>query len=129
MVGLLLDNGAQIDLQDNDGKSSLIHATCMGHRDLIAYLIEQDAQVNLQENNGWFPLMHAVKAGDLETVQILIAHGTSIHLKNIDGETVFDICPRELLKLPPFKELVRSLWHSLQNVMLYFNCAAPNIHY
>ena len=53
MVKLLLENKAQVDLQDNIGWSSLFAASQNGHVDVAIYkvLLENKAQVDLQNNN------------------------------------------------------------------------------
>ena len=48
MVKLLLENKAQVDLQDNIGWASLFAASQNGHVDVAKVLLENKAQVDLQ---------------------------------------------------------------------------------
>ncbi len=59
MVEVLLQNDAQVDLQDCDGHSSLMGASRSGHVDVVKVLLENDTQVNLQGSHGESSLMAA----------------------------------------------------------------------
>ena len=49
---LLLEEGAQVDLQKKSGWSALMSACQNGHIDVAQLLLEKGAQVNLQTENG-----------------------------------------------------------------------------
>ncbi len=55
-VKLLLKFNAQLNLQWNDGLSSIQLASYNGHVDVIKVLLENDAQVDLQDSSGQSPL-------------------------------------------------------------------------
>ena len=47
MVELLLENGAQVDLQGGKGWSALMHASWSGHSEVVQLLLDKGAQVDL----------------------------------------------------------------------------------
>ncbi len=53
MVKLLLDRGAQVDLQDDNGSSSLLLASRHGHSDVVKLLLDNSAQVDSQDDMGY----------------------------------------------------------------------------
>ncbi len=57
MAALLLEKGAQIDLQDNDGDSALTLASCNGHTEVTALLLEKGAQIDMLNKHGRSALM------------------------------------------------------------------------
>ena len=52
IVKLLLMNGAQVNLQNNNGESALMKASCSGFVDTARLLLEYGANVNLKSING-----------------------------------------------------------------------------
>jgi ankyrin repeat protein len=109
IAGYLLAFGVETNMKDESGKSALVYAACNGHTDLVINLIDSSAQIDTQDSNGWSPLMHAVKAGHLETARILVMFGASPHSRDIQGRTIFDVCPQRLLSEPFFQEMVRMI--------------------
>ncbi len=53
VVKVLLENGAQVNLQAEDGWSVLMIASKNGHAEVVQILLENGSQVNLQEKDGW----------------------------------------------------------------------------
>ena len=49
-VALLLQNGAEIDMQENKGWSSLMIASQNGHTETVAVLLQNGAEIDMQEN-------------------------------------------------------------------------------
>jgi uncharacterized CHY-type Zn-finger protein len=77
---LLLDRGANINIQDNNGNTALIHS------------------VKLSDEES-----------SLETVELLLERGADLFIKNHNGRTAFDYCPtdkcRDLLSKYIWKKL------------------------
>ena len=53
----LIGNGAQIDMQANDGYSAIIAASQNGHLDVVRELIGKGAQIDMQTNDGYSALI------------------------------------------------------------------------
>ena len=78
VVKLLLERGAQVDLQDNNGQSPLMWASNMGQTEVVKLLLERGAQVDLRDNNGDSAPMLAFQSGHIETVKFLQKEGVQI---------------------------------------------------
>ena len=75
VLKFLLKQGAQIDIQDDDGNSSLHIAVGLGHRVLVRQLISRGADVNLKNEAGNNPLQLAIASKNEEIIQLLQQHG------------------------------------------------------
>jgi len=87
IVNSLIEEGANINLQDEYRKTALMHASEEGHIDIVNALIEAGANINLQNNEGETALMYAASNNDLTMVNALIEAGANINLQNNEGET------------------------------------------
>ena len=59
IIEALLKNGANPNIQANDGKTALIYAAIHGKPVIIEELIERGAQINIKDNYGMTALMYA----------------------------------------------------------------------
>ncbi len=75
LIKLLLDHGAEVDLQDDDGLSALIAASRAGNIEVVKLLLEHNAQVHLANKNGFTALTFASASKSSEIVRLLISHG------------------------------------------------------
>ena len=57
VVKTLIEHGAQVDMQDKNGMSSLMLASQNGHNDIVKVILNKISQVNLQ--------IKTMKAGQL----------------------------------------------------------------
>uniref|UniRef100_A0A8D0XWY0 Palmitoyltransferase n=1 Tax=Sus scrofa TaxID=9823 RepID=A0A8D0XWY0_PIG len=107
MVILLLQYGADPTLIDGEGFSSIHLAVLFQHMPIIAYLISK-GQVYRPEPTGFLlkfnpslnvvdkihqntPLHWAVAAGNVSAVDKLLEAGASLDIRNVKGETPFDM--------------------------------------
>ncbi|KAF6787298.1 hypothetical protein CMUS01_16465 [Colletotrichum musicola] len=84
IVRLLLENGADIDIQNNSCKSNtaLSAASARGHEDVVRLLIEKDASVNAQSVSQTAPLYCASLNGHKDIVQLLLDAGAELAALN-----------------------------------------------
>jgi serine/threonine protein kinase len=61
IVQSLLASGANVDVQDEDGKTALHYAARKGHVDVVRELLGNDADVMIEDDDGWAALKHAVE--------------------------------------------------------------------
>ncbi|MBO7454734.1 MAG: ankyrin repeat domain-containing protein [Alphaproteobacteria bacterium] len=102
----LLKQKVNIDDQDNNGKTALIHAVEKGNIEIIRELINYGklqsalkvttqglsyADLNKQDNNGWTALMYAVENGNKEIVKILKNVTANANLQNKQMKTALMI--------------------------------------
>lgn len=114
---LLIEGGADLDLQDSDEQTALMFAICgqqeavvdllldagaradienwlafdfavrFGTPRMVQRLIEQGADVNRRDDDDAPPLLEAVNRGNQELVEMLIAAGADIHATDCGGQT------------------------------------------
>ncbi|BET37530.1 hypothetical protein SAP269_01190 [Spiroplasma ixodetis] len=77
---LLIENGADVNIQDNKGISSILHKAIFNENlEIVKELLNHpEIDLNIQDNDGNTPLHFALFKNNLEIVQELIKH------KNID---------------------------------------------
>jgi ankyrin repeat protein len=98
---MLVDCGADIAAQNNDGKTPL-HLALSEQLEVARKLIEWGADVTAKNEDGETLLHLASKLGDMKLVLLLIEHGADATAKNKDGATVLN-----------GKSLMRA-WHATQ---------------
>jgi serine/threonine-protein phosphatase 6 regulatory ankyrin repeat subunit B len=73
IVRHLLNEGANVNLQNLDEKKSSLHfAAEKGHLDVVRLLLEQKADVNVQDKDGNTPLHFAAVGGHVDVVRALL---------------------------------------------------------
>jgi len=72
IAAFMLEKGADVNAQSNDGRTALIEAAYRGNTEIVKFLIDKGAQVNVQNSEKWSPLMWAASFGWSETVKLLI---------------------------------------------------------
>ena len=77
LVQLLINHGAQLDVQDIFGNAAIHYACDKGQKDCVALLIKSGADVDLADNRGNTPLHHACVADNLNCVNQLLKAGAS----------------------------------------------------
>jgi hypothetical protein len=68
-VRLLLSAGADVDTQDDNGKSALMAA--VDTPEIAAMLLEKGARTDVKDHSEWTALMYANKNADMETIRLL----------------------------------------------------------
>ena len=89
-VEVLLDAGADINTQDEVGRSALMEACIAFKRDTIALLLNRNANVNLFDNNGCTALMRAAYGGYASLVEKLLSYGADKDMQDKQGNTALD---------------------------------------
>ncbi|XP_077390974.1 protein TANC2 isoform X2 [Festucalex cinctus] len=73
-VALLLDHGAQVDIQSQDGLTALGFAASAGHLDVITLLSQHKAKVGHVDSSGRCVGVHAAQRGHLHVLRFLLKH-------------------------------------------------------
>jgi len=87
IVQMLLDKGANPDIQNIKGKTALIKAAKYNNIEIVQILLDKDANPNIQNNEGDTALIWAVRNHNPEIVQILLGEGANLDIQNRDGRT------------------------------------------
>ena len=82
-INVLLNKGADVNLQDRDGKSAL-HFACS---DICYWLIQNLADVNMCDNHNCTPLMQASSKSDVKKVAMLVENQAKVDLQDMNGNT------------------------------------------
>ena len=88
IVKLLLDAGARVDLQDEDGKSPLMVTRNVA---IAKILLSKGVPINGLAYNGWHALLYAMEVGNFELVEYLLEQGADLDLEADDGSTATSV--------------------------------------
>lgn len=69
---LLLEKGANVNCQDEDGRTALSHACEMGHLDVVKLLVQFNADPDVSDAWGNSPLMYAAFSGHSQVLEFLV---------------------------------------------------------
>ncbi|XP_066919054.1 ankyrin repeat domain-containing protein 6-like isoform X2 [Clytia hemisphaerica] len=90
-VILLLQQGASVRVQDQDGKNCLHYAACKGHIQVTNLLIENGCNINARDKEGNTPCHVACLNDYFEVVELLIHVKADLNIKNKDAFTPLHI--------------------------------------
>ena len=99
MVQFLLDNGADVNLRNNEGETPIFYA----NKEISELLLEHKADINVTDDKGGTPLQAAHQLGNDELVEFLRNHGADdvfeeINMNNlIKVKTMFHENPKLIL--------------------------------
>ena len=83
--------GADVNVKDKRGFTSLHWASISGHKEAVELLITKGADVNAMRGGGGTPLSYASSWGHEEIVELLIAKGADVNVKDAFSETPLDV--------------------------------------
>jgi ankyrin repeat protein len=88
---LLVQNGVDITLKNNDGENALHLAALANSVEVATMLLDKGLGVNEGRGDGSTPLMLAARLGNRDMVKFLLNRGADKQIKNCEGHTAFDI--------------------------------------
>jgi len=110
VVKLLIDSGANIDAQAENGLTPISFSVLNNHNHIILFLLSKGANVNLVDVTGRNPLHRAAMLLDPTTVRMLVDAGTDLKQHDQYGHT-----PLYYAKKIGIKEIIKIL--SLERIM------------
>eukprot|EP01094_Clydonella_sp_ATCC50884_P003087 TRINITY_DN1237_c0_g1_i1.p1 TRINITY_DN1237_c0_g1~~TRINITY_DN1237_c0_g1_i1.p1 ORF type:complete len:700 (+),score=298.04 TRINITY_DN1237_c0_g1_i1:87-2186(+) len=80
-ISRVLDQGADVNDKDYDGRTALHLASAKGHIDAVRFLVEHGADVNAKDRlgTGGTPIVDAVRHQHTAVVEFLRSHGAVLH--------------------------------------------------
>ena len=94
-VKYLVEKGADINVKDMWGETSLHYACRKGHLEVVKYLVEKGEGIHAKNKYGNIPLYLACQHGHLEVVKYLVEKGADVNAKNKYGNTPLHYACRE----------------------------------
>jgi ankyrin repeat protein len=79
---ILVDNGANVNIVDNEGWSPLMRASLAGNKDIVELLLKNGAKAHLLNSLNETALIHATTSRCVECINKIIENGNLI--KNVD---------------------------------------------
>lgn len=101
VVERLIQRGADVNLQDQTGKSPLMVAVLMNHAGTVGLLLAAGANVNQRDHVGATALFYAAEAGLFNMAEQLVKGGADSRLGDDSGLT-----PRLVAAAKPFPKIV-----------------------
>jgi len=86
-VVLLLENGADVDAEDQWGAQPLHRAAQRGSSDFCNLLLSFGAQIDALDGHGQQPLHYAAREGHDEVATLLLRWGAPVDMRNAMGAT------------------------------------------
>lgn len=90
-IKLLLEEGAGVNVKNENGWTPLHWATRNGHADAVRVLLDKGAHMNAKNNCGSTPLHLASHLGRVEVAYVLLDRGADLNTKNDSGKTPLDV--------------------------------------
>ncbi len=99
LVSLLINGGADINMQDETGNTPLLTAIANESPILVNVLISAGADINQADRFGYTPLMSACLRGSQEVFKALLNAGADISIRNpVSNRTVYEIAQNDNLE-------------------------------
>jgi ankyrin repeat protein len=105
IVKMLLDAGADINKEDNDGRTPLITAISLDNIDMVKFLIANGADINMINRNNETPLYIAATLSNTKVIKLLFSHPSFQNPKIHNSKTVIDLA-REGRFWPKINKLI-----------------------
>ena len=95
VVRYLVEQGADMEMEDRYGMTPLINASFYGHIEVVRYLLEQGGDRDKATEFGMTSLHSAVEQGQLETAKLLMVYGADLNIQDYYGRLPIDVAWRE----------------------------------
>ena len=83
LVRILIDSGADVNIQKRNGESPLADASCYDYYEIAKILLERGANPNIMAKGGLSPL---TQVENVEMVRLLLDHGANPNIPDNDGD-------------------------------------------
>ena len=89
----LLEGGADVNVRDTNGLSTLAQAIVTGQVEVVKLLLQSGADVNLKDGSGITALARATGLGAVDSIEILLGAGADINAQDNSGKTAWGLFP------------------------------------
>jgi ankyrin repeat protein len=87
LTKLFLENGLDVNAQNESGWTALTYASCSSDTDVLKVLIASGADANLKDKDGKTPLMWAAISGNVDSVKTLLPLGIDVNAEDSNGKS------------------------------------------
>ena len=87
LLEILLHNGFELNVANQDSKTSLHYAVAFGATECLKVFIENQADVNARDSDGRTPLHVAARKGRIECLKVLLENQANVNARDSDGRT------------------------------------------
>lgn len=87
-ISTLIDQGADVNCQDDDGSTPLIWASKLSDIEAVKTLLAHGAVPSIKAFDGQTALLNAVFRGDIDILHLLLMSGANPNERDADGDTV-----------------------------------------
>jgi ankyrin repeat protein len=87
IIRLLLNKGADVNIQDNSGKTALMIAVKNKNMEIIKLLLKKHADIKAKDNKGRTVLIIASDKDNEEIVELLLDKGADVNIQDDSGRT------------------------------------------
>lgn len=87
---LLIENGAKLDVQDDQGDTPLHQAAVYRRTEAVKVLLDNGAEIDVQDRLGNTPLSRAASQRNSEVMNLLLQRGASAGSVSMNGFSVMD---------------------------------------
>ncbi len=95
---ILIDAGANLDLQDDNGETPLHWAARHNKMKFTQFLLDMGANPDIQDKKGWTPLHLALWNNRLKIARMLIGAGARTDIQDNEGRLPYELTDSQLLK-------------------------------
>jgi ankyrin repeat protein len=91
IVTFLLQNNADPNISDEDGRTPLIEAVDREYIEIVNILLSNNADVNKQEKHGNTALVIAINKKNIPIINSILTHSPNLEIMNNKGETAINL--------------------------------------
>ncbi len=111
----LVNQGASLDIQSEDGLTLLHFAFINNRLDIAGYLIKEGVDINVRDNDGATCLHYVSRFGRLNAVKYLISKGADIDAEDSNDRTPLDVADSSIIKILRQAHLDKELLITVQS--------------
>ena len=91
----LIDNGANVNVQDEFGFTALFISSRKPYKDLVELLLQQGGDVNIPDKYGNTVLLLASVDGDKDMIKIFLQYGADVNVADRNGNTPLSLASQD----------------------------------
>lgn len=95
LVDFLIENGADVNFPDDEGRTPLMYAASVGLINMMKSLTRNGAMLNLRDSTGMTAIAQACFDGKPQSVKMLVNLNASVHLADIYNHTTLMVACRK----------------------------------